>query len=140
MRVLGLDVGTRRIGLAVSDPLGITAQPYDVYTTSRDGTDVDVAELAGLVDSLGVERVVAGLPLDRRGEVGRQARSVLVFLDRLGARLDVPIETWDERFSTAAAERALLEGDVRRARRRQLRDKVSAALILQSWLDARSAR
>ena len=124
----------------MSDPLGITAQPYDVYTTSRDGTDVDVAELAGLVDSLGVERVVAGLPLDRRGEVGRQARSVLVFLDRLGARLDVPIETWDERFSTAAAERALLEGDVRRARRRQLRDKVSAALILQSWLDARSAR
>ena len=137
MRVLGLDHGTRRIGLALSDPLGITAQPYDVLPTSPAGTEATLDEIARLVRGLDVMCVVAGLPLDHHGEMGRQARAVLDFVERLRARLPVPVETWDERYSTAAAERALLEGNLRRSRRRELRDKVAAALILQSWLDAR---
>ena len=140
MRVLGLDVGSRRIGVAVSDPLGLTAQPWDVQETSPTDPDAAAVALAALAARLDVTCVVAGLPLDQRGEVGRQARRVLEFLDRLRAHVSVPVETWDERFSTAAAERALLEGGVRRARRRQVRDKVAASLILQSWLDARSPR
>ena len=139
MRVLGLDVGSRRIGVAVSDPLGLTAQPWDVQETSPTDPDAAAVALAALAARLDVTCVVAGLPLDQRGEVGRQARRVLEFLDRLRAHVSVPVETWDERFSTAAAERALLEGGVRRARRRQVRDKVAASLILQSWLDARGA-
>ncbi len=139
-RVLGLDVGSRRIGLALSDPLGLTAQPWDVQETSPQDPDAAPRAIAALAERLDVGRVVAGLPLDRQGEVGRQARAVLDFLERLEAHLSVPVETWDERFSTAAAERALLEGGVRRARRRQVRDKVAASLILQSWLDARSPR
>ena len=139
MRVVGLDVGTRRIGVAVSDPLGITAQPREVLEVDRAQPGAVVEVIARLVTAVGAERVVAGLPLDQSGEVGRQARRVLELVERLRARLEVPVETWDERFSTAAAERALLEGGVRRAKRRQVRDKVAASLILQSWLDARPA-
>ena len=136
---MGLDVGSRRIGVAVSDPLGFTAQPWDVQETSPTDPDAAAVALAALAARLDVTCVVAGLPLDQRGEVGRQARRVLDFLDRLRAHVSVPVETWDERYSTAAAERALLVGGVRRARRRQVRDQVAACLILQSWLDARGA-
>ena len=122
------------MGVAVSDDLGITAQPREVL-----GHDaVAVADVVRRVDA---ERVVVGLPLDHRGEIGRQARKVMKFVDRLRPLLPegVAIDTWDERFSTAQAERALIEGGVRRDRRRQVVDLVSAALILQSWLEARSA-
>ena len=129
VRIVGLDVGTVRTGIAVTDELGITAQPVDVVKST-------VADVADIVRRLGAERVVAGLPLDMRGETGKQARRVLAFLDRLGEALDIPIETWDERFSTVLAERVLLEADVRRSRRKQVRDKLSASIILQSWLEA----
>ena len=137
MRVIGLDIGERRIGVALSDRLGLTAQPHSVIDRDPRDRGGAVGTVAALVRSTGAERVVAGLPLDLSGEVGRQARLTLIFVEALEERLEVPVETWDERFSTAAAERALLEGNVRRAKRRQVRDKVAAALILQTWLDAR---
>ena len=128
---VGLDVGDRRIGVAVSDALGITAQPWAVL-------DHDPRAVADLVSKLSAQRLVVGLPLDHRGEVGRQARRVLAFVKHLEPLLaeGVVVETWDERFSTAQAERALIEGRVRRARRKQVVDMVSASLILQSWMEA----
>ncbi len=130
-RAVGLDVGDRRIGVAVSDSLGITAQPWAVL-------DHDPRAVADLISNLSADRLVVGLPLDHRGEVGRQARRVLAFVKHLEPLLaeGVEVETWDKRFSTAQAERALIEGRVRRARRKQVVDMVSAALILQSWMEA----
>lgn len=138
MRMLGLDVGERRIGVAVSDPLGITAQPYQVVEREAGDSDAALDEIVRLVAGLGAVRVVVGLPLDQAGEVGRQARATLAFSAALEERIQVPVVAWDERYSTAAAERALLSGGVRRAKRRQVRDKVAAAFILQGYLDAGS--
>ena len=120
--------------MAVSDHLGITAQPREVLGHDAPG-------IAALIRRVDAQIVVVGLPLDRKGEVGRQARKVLKFVDKLRPLLadGVDVQTWDERFSTAQAERSLIDGGVRRDRRTQLIDMVSAALILQSWLEAQPA-
>ena len=134
MRALGLDLGTVRIGVAVSDELGLAAHPRQVLT--RKGGAADVETVAGLVDAEGAEVVVVGLPLTPEGTVGPAAKRTLAFVEALRRRLAVPVETWDERFSTAAVERVLIEGDVSRAKRKQVIDKQAAAFILQGWLDA----
>jgi putative holliday junction resolvase len=138
MRVVGLDVGSKTIGVAVSDDLGLAAHPRE--TLARRGTRGDVDAVAQIVAKEEAGLVVVGLPLLLSGEVGPMAKRVLVFAEALRARLGaaVPVEMWDERFSTAGAQRALLEGDVSRARRKQVIDKVAAAFILQGWLDARA--
>jgi len=137
VRVLGLDVGTKTIGVAVSDELMLAAHP--LTTLERRGTDADVAQVDALVAEHGAEVIVVGLPLELSGEVGPRARRVRVLIDalrdRLGDRLEV--HEWDERFSTVAAERVLLEADLSRRRRKQVIDKQAAAYILQGWLDAR---
>ena len=137
MRVLGLDVGDKTIGLAVSDELGLAAHPR--LTLARRGARQDVEALALQVAAEGAERVVVGLPLTLEGTVGPRAKKVLAFVEALRARLGaaVPVETWDERFSTLAAERVLIEADLSRARRKQVIDKQAAAYILQGWLDSR---
>jgi putative holliday junction resolvase len=135
VRALGLDVGSKTIGVAVSDELGLLAHPR--LTLARKGTRADAEAVAALVEKEGAGRVVVGLPLTLEGEVGPRARRVLVLVDALRARLAIPVDTWDERFSTAAAERALIELDVSRARRRAVIDAHAAAHILQGWLDAR---
>jgi putative Holliday junction resolvase len=133
MRALGLDVGQKTIGLALSDETGIIASP--LVTLAREGTKKDVAAVAALVRDHGVERLVVGLPLEMDGGIGVGARRVMVLVDALRAA-GLLVETWDERFSTVAAERVLLEADLSRARRKQVVDKVAAAYILQGWLDA----
>jgi putative holliday junction resolvase len=141
MRALALDVGTRTIGLAVSDPDGIVATAWE--TVARRGEAADVTELLTRIEARAVGRVVVGLPLELDGREGHRARRVLRLVEalreRLQARPGAPVEvlTWDERFSTAAAERALLEADVSRKRRKAKIDAVAAQLILQGWLDAR---
>src|SRR5262245_36653395 len=137
MRALGLDLGTVRIGVAVSDELGLAAHPRQVLT--RKGEAADVETVAAIVDAERAEVVVVGLPLTPEGTVGPAAKRALVFVEALRRRLAVPVETWDERFSTAAVERVLIEGDVSRAKRKQVIDKQAAAFILQGWLDARRA-
>src|SRR6266567_5733815 len=117
MRVLGLDVGSKTIGVAVSDELGMMA--HGRVTLRRAGTRADVAAVAAEVAREGVERVVVGLPLTLDGEVGPRARRVLALVDALRAGLAVPVETWDERFSTAAVERVLIASDMSRARDRK---------------------
>ncbi|MBC7104825.1 MAG: Holliday junction resolvase RuvX [Firmicutes bacterium] len=135
MRILGLDVGDKRIGVAVSDPLGVTAR--GVAVIRREDEERDLERLGRLARELGVGRVVVGLPRRTDGTLGSAARAVGEFAARLERALGIPVVLWDERFTSAAAERLLVSADVRRARRRRVIDKVAAALILQNYLEAR---
>ena len=132
-RLLGLDVGSVRIGVALSDPLGVIATPLEVIDRRRQDP---LTRIVALVEEHEVHRLVVGQPLRLSGEVGPAAESVQVFVDQLAARLSVPIELWDERLTTAQAEREMIADGVRRKKRRQNIDRVAAALILQSYLDA----
>lgn len=133
-RVLGLDPGSRRIGVALSDPTGIIAQPHDVI--DRKVTD-PVEAVRALVAAYEVAVVVIGLPVSLSGGEGPAARAAREFGAAMTAALEVEVHFHDERFTTVTAEDALISGGVRRERRRQLRDKVAAAVMLQSYLDAR---
>lgn len=139
MRALGLDVGSKTIGVAVSDPSGTIATPRQ--TLVRKGHADDAAAVALLARELDARIIVVGLPLELDGTVGHRARLVNKFVAVLEPALrELPaaprVYTWDERFSTAAAERALLAADVSRAKRKQVIDAAAAQFILQGWLDA----
>ena len=133
MRVIAIDLGARRIGVAMTDGLGLTAQPQ--ATIPRRGGQRDLDAIAGLVRAHAAERLVIGLPLDPEGEPGRAAKSVEAFAARLRTALTVPIDLIDESFSTVEAEEILLAADVSRARRREVVDKMAAAVILRRWMD-----
>jgi putative Holliday junction resolvase len=133
-RVLGLDFGEKRIGLAISDPLGATAQPLEVIDRQSLADDIDrIGEMAARRDT---SKIVVGLPLNMDGSVGPQARRVRRFAARLRRELELEVVLWDERLSSAEAERALLHADERRSRRSEVRDAVAAAVVLQAYLDA----
>ena len=133
-RVLGIDLGSRRIGVAVSDGLGLTAQPR--ATIARHGGMRDIDAIAAAVKDADADRIVLGLPLDCEGQEGPAAQRARVFGDKLAAALHLPVELIDESFSTVEAEAVLLAADMSRARRKQVVDKMAAAVILQRWLDA----
>jgi putative Holliday junction resolvase len=134
-RVLALDLGEVRVGLALSDPLGITAQPLP--TLQRTSMKKDLRFLDDLVRERGVVRVVVGLPLMLSGEEGPGAVAAREFAERLDRRLDgVEIELWDERLTSVEAERTMLAADVSRKKRKQSVDAMAAVLILQSYMDA----
>ncbi|HLT57762.1 MAG: Holliday junction resolvase RuvX [Limnochordales bacterium] len=132
-RVLGLDVGQRRIGVALSDELGWTAQGLTVI--QRQSLEADTARIAALVREHGCQRIVIGLPRRTDGRLGPEAEAVQAFGRRLEAVAGVPVVYWDERFSTAQAEHTLIAAGVRRSRRRQVIDQVAASVILQAYLD-----
>lgn len=136
-RLLALDVGDRRIGIAVSDPLGLTAQPVETYT--RVGYGPDARRVASLCERYGTRRVLCGLPRNMDGTRGFQADKVREFAEKL-EEAGLTVEYWDERLTTVVAERALLEADMRRDKRKGKIDMVAAVVILQSYLDARAAR
>jgi putative holliday junction resolvase len=139
VRTLGLDVGSKTIGVALSDELGLAAHPLSVI--ARAGTAADVAAVLHLYDAREATAVVIGMPYELSGAIGLRARRVQVFIDALQkARPTMECHLQDERFTTAAAERVLIAGDVSRARRKQVIDKQAAAIILQGWLDARRPR
>jgi putative Holliday junction resolvase len=140
MRALALDVGSKTIGLALSDAEQIIATACE--TLHRRGHAADALAVENFVRDREVGHVVIGLPLELDGREGRRARAVREFMSALCGRFDqagmtVEVLTWDERFSTAAAERTLLEADVSRARRKQHIDAMAAQFILQGWLDSR---
>jgi putative Holliday junction resolvase len=142
MRALGLDVGSRTIGVAVSDADGSMAHAHSVLR--RAGQEADAAAVCELAGTLEVNAIVVGLPLELDGSEGHRARLVQRFVDVLATtvtarNLGLSIDRWDERFSSSAAERTLLEADVSRAKRRSTIDAVAAQFILQGWLD-RQAR
>jgi putative Holliday junction resolvase len=134
MRVLGLDVGQRRIGVAVSDPLGLTAQRLTVL--QRGGSREDVAAVCALIMQHQAEAVVVGLPLTLKGTHGPQAQRVASFAQALQQQSPVPVHLVDERLTTAQGERALLATGTLRRRRKQVIDQVAAQLILQQYLDS----
>jgi putative Holliday junction resolvase len=134
-RVLGIDLGSRRIGVAVSDGLGLTAQPRT--TIARKGGVRDLDAIAAAAKEADADRIVLGLPLDPEGQEGPAAQRARVFADKLRAALGLPVELIDESFSTVEAEEVLLAADMSRAKRKQVVDKLAAAVILQRWLDAR---
>ncbi|AGC47689.1 hypothetical protein MYSTI_06416 [Myxococcus stipitatus DSM 14675] len=135
MRTLGLDFGTKTIGVAVSDGLGLTAQ--GVTTIRRTSLKADLAALAALVQEYEADRFVIGLPLNMDGSEGPRAEASRKFADTVTQSLGIQVELVDERLSTVAATRTLLEADVSRARRKEVIDQVAAQFILQGWLDAR---
>lgn len=134
MRAIGVDLGTKRIGVAVSS--GTLATPYEVVQRSGDKAR-DHRRIGALAAEAEAEVVVVGLPLSMDGSVGPAAQRALDEIDQLRTALDVPVDTWDERLSTVTAERSLMEQNLRAPARRRVVDKVAAAVILQSWLDAR---
>ena len=133
MRILGLDVGDRRIGVALSDSLGLTAQQLTVL--ERQGLAKDLEALGAMVQQHKVETVVVGLPLTLRGERGVQAQKVASFSDALHRRVAVPVQFIDERLTTVQGERALREMGTSRGKRKRVIDQVAAQLILQQFLD-----
>lgn len=135
IRILGLDLGEKRIGVALSDPLGITAQGLMVI--NRQEKNEDLARLIELTQQYHVQEIVIGLPRHLDGRLGEMASEVFDLKDHFWNQLHIPVHTWDERLTTVQAERVLLEADLSRRRRRQVIDKLAAVLILQAFLDYR---
>jgi putative Holliday junction resolvase len=134
VRVLALDLGSKRIGVAVSDRSGTIASPLTVVSRSGRRSD-DHRRIAELVVEEEAERVVVGLPLSLDGSLGPAARAAQDEADELALVLPVPLEVFDERLTTVTAERALMEARMRAEARRRVVDKVAAAVMLQAWLD-----
>jgi putative Holliday junction resolvase len=133
VRILGLDIGSKRIGVAISDELGFTAQ--GIETLSCKSPEDDAAAIAKLARKYDVEEIVVGIPYNMDGSEGPQAQKVRATIERIKQRAQVPMSEWDERLSTVAAERVLLEADMSRSKRRKVVDKVAAVIILQGYLD-----
>ena len=131
MAILGLDVGEKRIGVALAD--GLLAIPLTVL--DRAGEESDIEKLLSLAREYGVERIVVGLPRSMNGSIGMQAEKVLAFSGALAQHMAIPVDTWDERLSTVAAERMLLDAGMKREKRKGKRDAMAAAIILQAYLD-----
>lgn len=132
-RIIGLDVGDKTIGVAICDPLKITAQ--GVTTIKRIGIKNDFKELGDIINSYGVTKIVVGLPKNMNNTIGPQGEKVLSFVEKLKNHFKLDIILEDERLTTMAAERILIDGDVRREKRKKVIDKLAATYILQSYLD-----
>lgn len=133
-RLVALDVGDATIGVASSDEMNITANP--IVTIRRSNSiKSDLREVVALLNELQAEKVIVGIPLNQNGEEGPQAAKVRDFYDRLARRIEIPVELWDERFSTCEAQQMLIECDISREKRRKVIDKMAAAVILQSYMD-----
>ena len=134
-RVLGLDVGARRIGVAISDPLGITAQGLE--TLHRKNKKYDLAYLHRLIRDYQVKEIVVGLPLRMSGAEGIQAEKIQAFAEDLRKRFKLPVHLWDERLTSAEANRLLRETELSIEKRGQAVDRMAAILILQGWMESR---
>ena len=143
MRVLGIDLGERRVGVAVSDPDGVVATPYTVIelptkSSSKTNSEVLCRKLLEMASEIKAEAVVVGMPLSLDGTSGPAAQAADAQVEVLRELIDIPVFTHDERFTTSIAEQAMLEADLSRKRRKEVIDKSAATVMLQSWLDART--
>ena len=134
MRNLGLDLGDKRTGVAISDPQGVFAIPMTVIADKDE--DATINDIVRLIEQNKVECVVLGLPYSLDGTLGRQANKVKIFADKLSQAINLDIQLWDERFSTTAANRLMIEAGTKRKKKKQHRDAVAAAIILQGYLDS----
>ncbi len=137
-RIMGLDFGDKRIGIALSDPFLLTAQGVESYT--RQGEAADIEYIRGICKKSNVKEIVCGLPKNMNGTMGPQAGKVKEFATRLQNKVGIPVVFEDERLTTVFAERVLLEADVSRKKRRKVIDKLAAIAILQGYLDRKSCR
>lgn len=136
MRIMGLDFGSKRMGVALSDELFITAQGAD--TIYREGDlKQDLATIAALIKENDVIEIVVGLPISMDGGHSQKTKEAAEFADMLTKSVPIPVKTWDERLTTVQADRAMMDAGINSFKRRQLADKVAAQLILQSYLDSR---
>ncbi len=138
LRLVAFDVGEKRIGIAVSDPLGITAQGIETYQRTGE-PERDVSHLLEIANRYRPAKLVFGMPRNMDGSYGRQAELTKAFAESVLARWDGDSAFWDERLTTMSAQRVLLEADVRRNKRKNVIDKLAAVVILQSYLDANGA-
>lgn len=132
-RILGLDIGSKTIGVAISDELGWTAQ--GVGTIERKNLEKDLKVLADMVRRYKVREIVVGLPRNMNSSLGEQAKKVFTFIEKLKKYFKLPVQTWDERLTTIAADRVLEEAEIQRKKRKKVVDKIAAVLILQGYLD-----
>ncbi len=135
MRILALDVGTKRIGAALSDELFITAQGIDSIERKDPKTDIEI--IVNLIKANNISEIIVGLPLNMDGTYSAKTKEVIEFLDSLSILVQIPVKTWDERLTSVQADRIMLEGDLSRRKRKKLSDKIAAQLILQSYLDCK---
>jgi putative holliday junction resolvase len=135
-RILGLDVGSKTIGMAVSDPLGITAQ--GLPTLRRQNKRLDYAALHGVIEQFGIAEIVVGYPLRMSGATGTQSDKMAAFAEDLRKSFGLPVHLWDERLTSAEANRVLRESEMSIKRRGEVVDRLAAVLILQSWMENRS--
>ena len=132
---MGLDVGNKTIGVAISDPLLLTAQ--GLKTISRESNKRDIEEIEDIINKCKITKIIVGFPKNMNNTIGPQGEKVLSFVDKLKKRVNIDIILEDERLTTMAAERILIEGDVSRKNRKKVIDKVAASYILQTYLDRR---
>jgi len=138
MRVLGLDIGSHRIGMAISDELGMIAQ--GLKTIKRESIEKDLSEIAVTIAQLNVEKIVVGLPKNMDGTLGKQAEMVFQWIKALKKKIHLPVVAWEERLSTVGASKILLEADLSRKKRKTVIDRLAAVLILQGYLDQSRSR
>ncbi|EAE0202868.1 Holliday junction resolvase RuvX [Listeria monocytogenes] len=135
MRIMGLDVGSKTVGVAISDPLGWTAQGVETIQIDENRKQFGYDRVKELVLEYEVEKVVVGLPKNMNNTIGPRAESSKIYAEVLESRIGLPVVLWDERLTTSAAERTLIEADVSRKKRKEVIDKLAAVMILQSFLD-----
>ncbi|EHN4197156.1 Holliday junction resolvase RuvX [Listeria monocytogenes] len=135
MRIMGLDVGSKTVGVAISDPLGWTAQGVETIQIDENRKQFGYDRVKELVLEYEVEKVVVGLPKNMNNTIGPRAESSKIYAEVLESRIGLPVVLWDERLTTSAAERTLIEADVSRKKRKDVIDKLAAVMILQSYLD-----
>ncbi|EKZ0275535.1 Holliday junction resolvase RuvX [Listeria monocytogenes] len=135
MRIMGLDVGSKTVGVAISDPLGWTAQGVETIQIDENRKQFGYDRVKELVLEYEVEKVVVGLPKNMNNTIGPRAESSKIYAEVLESRIGLPVVLWDERLTTSAAERTLIEADVSRKKRKEVIDKLAAVMILQSYLD-----
>ncbi|PEJ47588.1 Holliday junction resolvase RuvX [Bacillus sp. AFS002410] len=136
MRALGLDVGTKTIGVAVSDALGWTAQGIETVRINEERQKFGLDRLKEIIDSYEVEKIIVGLPKNMNGSIGERGEACKRFGKMVEEEFNLPVILWDERLSTMAAERLLISADVSRKKRKQVIDKMAAVVILQNYLDS----
>lgn len=132
-RIMGLDVGDRTIGVAISDPLLITAQ--SLKTIKRENQKKDIEDIVGIIKEYNIKKIVVGIPKNMNNTLGPQGEKVLDFVEKLKKKVDIEIVMEDERLTTVQAEKLLIESDVKRKNRKKVIDKIAATYILQSYLD-----
>ncbi len=138
MRIMGLDLGSKTVGVAISDPLLITAQGIEIIRRKEENKlRQTLARIEALIEEYEVETIVLGLPKNMNDTLGERAQFSLEFKDKLERRTGLPVVMWDERLTTVAADKAMMEAGIRRENRKDYVDKIAACLILQGYLDSR---